>query len=67
MFFGKTILIWKFYTTIKTLLTIEWVQIIDKNDFVIAVLDVNNRTFVMHITIQEQKKIQMHLEKQVQI
>ena len=49
--FGKEILIWKTYTTNKALPTIKQVQMINKKDFVIAVLDANSKTFMMHIAI----------------
>ena len=49
--FGEKTLIWKFYTISKALSTIKQVQIVDLKEFVIAALDVNNKTFVMHVTI----------------
>ena len=43
----------------------EQVQIIDKKDFVIAILDANNKIFVMHVAIQEQERMPIHSKKQV--
>ena len=51
--FGKKILMWKIYTTNKALSTTKQVQIINKKDFIIAALDINSKTFVMHIAIRE--------------
>ena len=51
--FGERILIWRTYTTNKALLTTKRVQIIDKKNFVIAALDANSKTFVVHVAIQK--------------
>ena len=65
--FDEKILTWRTYTTNKTLLTIKHVQIIDKKNFVIAVLDANSKTFVVHMTIREQEKMLVHSKRQAQI
>ena len=49
--FDEKTLMWKTYTTNKALLTTKQVQIIDKKNFVIVVLDANSKTFVMQVTI----------------
>ena len=51
MSFGEKTLIWKTYTTNKILPTTKQVQIIDLEEFVIATLYIDNKTFVMHIAI----------------
>ena len=53
MLFGKRILIWKFYITNKILPTSKRVQLIDPKEFVIVALDVDSKTFVMHVAIQK--------------
>ena len=67
MSFGEKILIWRTYITNKALSITKRVQIIDKKDFVIVVLDVNSKTFVIHVTIQKQEKMLLHSKKQAQI
>ena len=62
--FNKKTLTWKTYTINKALFTTEQVQIIDLKEFVIAALDVNSKTFVVYVAIQEQKKMPMHSKKQ---
>ena len=49
--FGKKTLTWKTYTTNKALPTTKQVQIVDLKEFVIAALDVNNKTFIVHMAI----------------
>ena len=53
MLFGKKTLMWKFYTTNKALPTTKQVQIVNLEEFIIAVLNIKNKTFVMHMAIQE--------------
>ena len=65
--FGKRILTWKIYTTNKALPTTEQVQIIDKKDFVIAALDADSKTFVVHVAIQERERMPVYSERQAQI
>ena len=67
MLFGKKILMQKTYTTNKALSTIEQVQIINKKDFVIAILDTNSKTFVMHVAIREREEMLVHSKKQAQV
>ena len=53
MLFGERTLTWKSYTTNKTLPPTEQVQIVDLKEFVIAMLDIGNKTFVVHVAIRE--------------
>ena len=63
--FGEKILTWKTYTTNEALFTTKQVQIIDKKNFVIAVLDADNKTFVVYMAIQEQEEMPVHSKRQV--
>lgn len=65
--FGDETLTWWFYSTNKSLPTTERVQIVDPKEFVIAALDADSEAFVVHVAIQEQEKMPVHLEKQAQI
>ena len=49
--FSEETFTWRTYTINKTLLTTKQVQIIDKKNFIITVLDANNETFVIHVVI----------------
>ena len=49
--FGKKILIWRIYITNKTLPTTKQVQIIDKKDFIITILDADNKMFMIYMGI----------------
>ena len=51
--FGEKILTWRIYTTNEALFTTKQVQIVDPKEFVIAALDVNNETFIVHMAIWE--------------
>ena len=63
MSFGKKTLMWRTYITNKALFTTKQVQIIDKKDFIIVVLDANSEMFVMCIAIQEKKEIPVHSKR----
>ena len=54
--FGKRTLMWKSYITNKTLPTTDQVPLVSPKKFVIAALDADNKTFVVHVAIQKQKK-----------
>lgn len=47
--FAKKKFIKKSYSTAKALSIIKWVEIINKKDFILAVLDLENKIFVKHI------------------
>ena len=65
--FGEEILTWNSYTTSKTLPTTKQVQLVDPKEFVIAVLEPDNETFVVHMIIQEQKEMAINPDKKAQI
>ena len=65
--FGKKTLTWKSCTTNKALSTTKWVQQVNLKKFVIAALDADSKTFVMHVTIREREEILVHSESQAQI
>ena len=65
--FGEEALTWRTYTTNKALLTTEQVQIINKKDFVIAALDANSETFVVHLAIREREEMPVYSKRQVQV
>ena len=65
--FGEEILMWKTYTTNKALPTTEQVQIVDPKEFVIAALDVDSETFVVHVAIREREEMPVHSERQAQV
>lgn len=44
-------LTWRSYTAVKTLLTISRIELIDKREFVRAVMDENSETFVIYISV----------------
>ena len=67
MTFGKRILTWKSYTTNKAILTTERVQLVNLKEFVIAALDTDNKTFVMHVAIREREEMTMDPERKAQI
>ena len=65
--FGEGTLRWKSYTTNKALPTTERVRLVNPKEFVIAALDADSETFVMHVAIKEREKMPVHSEKQAQI
>ena len=65
--FGEGTLTWKSYTTSKVLPTTERVRLVDLKEFVIAALDADSETFVVHVAIREREKMLVHSERQVQI
>ena len=65
--FGESTLIWKSYITSKALSTTKRVQLIDPKEFVIAALDADSETFIVHVAIREWEEMPVHSEKQTQI
>ena len=65
--FNKEILMWKSYITNKVLPSTKQVQIIDSQEFVIAVLDADSETFVIHMAIREQEEMPVNSKKQAQV
>ena len=47
----------------KALRTTEQVQLVDSNEFVIAVLDADSETFVVHVAIREHEEMAMDPDK----
>ena len=62
--FDKKIFIWKIYITNKALPISGQVTIVISEEFVIVTLDVNSKTFMVHVAIWEQEKMLMHSKKQ---
>ena len=67
VWFDKKTLMWKSYTTNKALSILEQLQLVDPKKFVIAALDADSKTFVMHIAIWEWEKMAMDPNKKAQI
>ena len=65
--FGEGTLTWKSYTTNKALPTTKQVQLVDPKEFVIAALDADSETFVVHVAIREQKEMAMNPDRKAQI
>ena len=65
--FGEKTLMWRTYTTNGALPTTEQVQIVDLKEFVIAALDVDSKTFVVHVAIREREKMPVHSKRQAQV
>ena len=63
--FGKGTLTWKFYTITKALLTTKQVQIVDLKEFVKAALDLDSKTFVVHVAIRRQEKMVINPVKKI--
>ena len=62
--FGEKTLKWKSYTINKALPTIKQVQLVDPKEFVIATLDADSKTFVMHVAIQKREKMLVYSKMQ---
>ena len=67
MTFGEGTLTWKSYTINKALSTTKQVQLVNPKKFVIAALDANNKTFVVHMIIREQEGMAMDPDRKAQI
>ena len=67
MSFDKGIFIQIIYITNESLLSTKRAPIINKKDFIIAVLNTNSKTFIVRIAIRKQKEMLMHSKKQAQI
>ena len=65
--FNKKTFIQKFYTTNKRHFITKQVQIIDKTNFIIAALNVNNKIIVMYIAICKQEKMAINFIIKAQI
>lgn len=67
MSFNKETLIWRFYITNKVLAITKQVQIINKKNYIITVLDINSKIFVQYMVIWEWEEMPIHSKKQAQI
>ena len=65
--FGEGTLTWKSYTTIEALPTTKRVRLVNPKEFVIAALDMDSETFVVHMAIRERERIPVHAKTQAQI
>ena len=55
--FGEGTLTWKSYTTNKALPTTDQVQLVHLKEFVIAALDADSKTFIIHVAIREREEM----------
>ena len=65
--FDEKTLTWRIFTTNEALSTTKQVQIVDLKKFFTVALDVNSKTFVVHVAIQEREKTPVHSKRQVQV
>ena len=65
--FGEGTLTWKSYTTKEALSTTERVQLVDPKQFIIAALDADSKTFVVHVAIREREEMAMDPGRKAQI
>ena len=65
--FDEGTLTWKSYTTNKALPITERVRGVDPKEFVIAALDADNKTFVVHVAIRKREEMLVYAEKQAQV
>ena len=65
--FGEGTLTWKSYTTNKALPTTEQVQLVDPKEFVIAALDADSKTFVVHVAVREQEEMALDSDRKAQV
>ena len=65
--FGEETLTWKSYTTNKALPTTKRVQVVDPKKFIIAALNADSKTFVMHVAVPERKKMAINLDRKAQV
>ena len=65
--FGEKTLTWRSYTTNKALSTTKQVQLVDPKEFVIAALDADSETFVVHMAVWEQEEMAMDPSRKAQV
>ena len=61
--FGEGMLTWKSYTTNEALPTIKRVRLVDPKEFVIAALDADSETFVVHVAIREREEMPINPDR----
>ena len=57
--FSEGTFTWRSYTTSKALPTTKRIWLVDPKEFVIAALDVDSETFVVHLAVWKQEKMAM--------
>ena len=57
--FGEGTLTWKSYITNKAIPNTKRVQLVNSKEFIIAALDADSETFVVHVAIREREKMAM--------
>ena len=67
MSFNKKTFMWKFYITNKALPTTKQVQIVNLKEFVIAILDMGSKTFIVCMAIRKQEEMPVHSKKQAKV
>ena len=68
IWFAEQELVWRIYTAAEALPMIKKVEIIDKKEFVAAVLNANDEIFMVHIAaLAEPTNIPIHLSRQAQV
>ena len=65
--FGKKTITWKSYIINKALQITNQVQLVDPKKFIIAALDADSETFIVHITIQKREEMTIDPDKKAQI
>ncbi len=61
-------LTWRFYTTVKALSTINWVELINKREFTKAALDRNSKIIIIYISVLKAiKGLAIHFSQTTQI
>ena len=65
--FGEGTLTQRSYITNKALPTTKQVQLVDLKELVIVVFDVDSKTFIVHVAIQEREEMAMDSNKKAQI
>ena len=65
--FGEGTLMWRSCTTNEALPTTKQVQLVDPKEFVIAALDADSKTFVVHVVVREREEMAIDPAKKAQI
>ena len=65
--FGEGTLTWKSYNTNKALAITKQVQLVDQKKFVIAALDADSETFIVHVAIWKQEEMARDPSRKSQI
>ena len=65
--FGEGTLTWKSYTTSKALSTTELIKLVNPMEFVIAALDADSKTFVVHVAVRKREEMAINPDKKAQV